>query len=335
MSSVRSGLRVLKCAVAALCVAFSAGKVDAADAAGEAPYPNRPIVIVDGFAPGGATDILARILGQHLGEKLGQPVVIENKAGAGGVTAASYASRARPDGYTVFLGTIGPIVVNPHLLRNLNYDPLEDLVPVIELVDIANVLVIRSEYEHKSVAELIAHAKANPGKLNYGSSGIGTSVHLAGEVFSQDAGVKLTHVPYRGGAPAMNGLLGGEVDLIFSTVPTAIGYIKEGRLKALAVTGDRELEALPGIPPMREAGVPNYRLPSWYGIFVPKGTAAEIVQKLSDAFAAALRDPEVRKRLVSLGLVPSGAGPEKFREQVRKDWSYWKEVLEKAGIKAN
>ncbi len=312
-------------------LSLSAGLVASnAHAAGD--YPKQAITVVDGFAPGGSTDVLARILAEEVSQSLNQPVIINNRAGAGGMVATSHVARSAPDGYTLLLGTIGPIVVNPHLMDDLSYDPMEDLVPVISLVDVANVAVVQSSHPAQTVEELIKMARDNPREIDFGSAGIGTTAHLAGEVFQQEAEVEFTHVPYRGGAPAITGLLAGETDLIFSSIPTAVDHVNQGTLRALAVTGDMELETLPGVPPMKEAGLENYKLPSWYGIFAPKGTPAEVIELIQNEFYAALDKEEVQKKLISLGMVPNPVLAEDFSKQVNSDWDYWQGILEIADI---
>jgi tripartite-type tricarboxylate transporter receptor subunit TctC len=332
-SARRLALGTAICVLSATYAFGSAAWANAPDAA--ASYPQRPITIVDGFAPGGSTDVLARVVGQHLSEALGQPVVVENRAGAGGIVATSHVSRSAPDGYTLLLGTIGPIVVNPNIMKELNYKPLQDLAPVLSLVDVANVMVVKKEHPAKSVQDIVELAKTNPEQVDFGSAGIGTTAHLAGEVFQQEAGIKLIHVPYRGGAPAMTGLLGGETDLIFSSVPTAVEHVKSGRLRALAVTGSKPLETLPGVPPLKDAGIAKYELPSWYGVFAPAGTPEPIVAKLGDELARILEIPEVKSQLITLGMVPNAVHAADFKRQLAEDTKYWKGVLEKANIQFN
>lgn len=331
--TVLSRRTILSNAVCALSLSLGIGQLTWASSAEDAAsYPQRAITIVDGFAPGGSTDVLARVVGQHLSEALGQSIVVENKSGAGGIVATSHVARSAADGYTLLLGTIGPIVVSPHIMKDMAYKPLEDFDPIISLVDVANVMVVRSEHDAKTLQDLVGMAKANPNQLNFGSSGIGTTGHLAGEIFQQEADVKMTHVPYRGGAPAMTGLLGGETDMIFSSVPTAVEHVKGGRLRALAVTGHSELETLPGVPPLKDAGIPNYELPSWYGVFAPAGTPKPIIEKLEKEFTTVLALPEVKKQLVALGMVPNPVPAAKFKLQLANDSEYWKDILEKADI---
>lgn len=304
-----------------------------ADATSANSYPNRTATIVDGFSPGGSTDLLARILGDELTKITGQAVVISNKAGAGGMLAAGSVAKSKPDGYTMYLGTIGPVVVNPHLIKNMPYDPLMDLVPVVSLVDVGNVLVVRSDSSIKTFADLIRIGKLKPGGLNYGSSGIGTSVHLAGEVFQKEAGVKMTHIAYKGGAPAMTALLSGEIDLIFSSAPTAIQYVKDGRLRALGVTGNTRLSSLPDVRPIKELGLPNFRVPSWYGIFLPVGVPNEIVNKIDLLFSKVISSNVVLDKLGALGLVVNPIHHLQFKEMVTSDYKYWKDIIDSAGIK--
>ncbi|RTZ39140.1 tripartite tricarboxylate transporter substrate binding protein [Candidimonas sp. SYP-B2681] len=327
---------VLGTAICALSVSLASGSAawaTGSDAA--ASYPQRPVTIVDGFAPGGSTDVLARVVGQHLSKALGQPVVVENRAGAGGIVATSHVSRAAADGYTLLLGTIGPIVVNPNIMKDLNYKPLQDLEPILSLVDVANVMVVKGDHPAKGVQDIVQLAKTNPDQVDFGSAGIGTTAHLAGEVFQQGAGIKLTHVPYRGGAPAMTGLLGGETDLIFSSVPTAVEHVKNGRLRALAVTGSKPLDTLPGVPPLKDAGIAGYELPSWYGVFAPAGTPQPIVAKIGNELAKILELPEVKSQLIALGMVPNPVHAADFKRQLGEDTKYWKGVLEKANIRFN
>ena len=327
--------RVLSSAICALTLTLGMGKLAVANTDDAASFPQRAITLVDGFPPGGSTDALARLVGQHLGEALGQSIVIENRSGAGGIVATSHVARAVPDGYTILLGTIGPIVVSPHIMKDMAYDPQKDLEPVISLVDVANVMVVRSEHKAETLQELIDMAKEKPHELDFGSSGIGTTGHLAGEIFQQQADVQMTHVPYRGGAPAMTGLLGGETDMIFSSVPTAVEHVKTGRLRALAVTGHSELETWPGVAPLKDLGLTNYELPSWYGVFAPAGTPRPIIEKLEKAFTTVLERPDVKQQLIALGMVPSPVLSAEFKQQLANDWGYWKEVLEKSGIELN
>lgn len=319
------------CNAIAMAALYMAGP--AAAQASNADYPARPITIVDGFAPGGSTDVLARIIGEKLSQSWGQPVVVQNRPGGGGVLATATVSKAAPDGYTILLASIGPIVVNPNFIKDLQYAPQTDFAPVMSLVDVENVLVVNASSSIKSVADLIEQAKKKPGELNFGSSGVGTTGHLAGEVFKQETGTNLTHVPYRGGAPAMTALLGNETDMIFSSIPTAVGHINAGKIRALAITGNQPQEALPGILPLKEAGVPSYALSAWYGLLAPAGTPPEVINKLQQEIKRIVALPDVRAKLVAQGLVPNPTSPEEFSERIKADAVTWKAVIEKAGIK--
>ncbi len=301
--------------------------------AANSDYPNRPITIVDGFAPGGSTDVLARIIGEKLSQTWGQPVVVQNRPGGGGVLATATVSKAAPDGYTILLASIGPIVVNPNFIKDLQYAPQTDFVPIMSLVDVENVLVVNANSPIKSVEELIAEAKNKPGHLNFGSSGVGTTAHLAGEVFKQETNTDLTHVPYRGGAPAMTALLGNETDMIFSSIPTAVGHINAGKIRALAITGNQPQEALPGVLPLKDAGVPGYSLSAWYGLLAPAGTPLEVINKLQQEIKRIVALPDVRAKLVAQGLVPNPTSPSEFAQRIKADSVTWKAVVEKAGIK--
>lgn len=295
-------------------------------------YPTRPITIVDGFAPGGSTDVLARIIGEKLSQAWSQPVIVSNRAGGGGVLATTQVANSKPDGYTLLLASIGPIVVNPNFIKDLQYDPQRDFAPVMTLVDVENVLVVNAVHPAKSVADLVKLAKEKPAELNFGSSGIGTTGHLAGEIFKQETGANITHVPYRGGAPAMTALLGNEIDMIFSSIPTAVGYINSGRIRALAITGESPQEALPGVPPLKEAGVPDYKLSAWYGLMAPAGTPPEILEKLHGEIKRILGLPDVRAKLVAQGLVPNPVTSAQFTQRIKTDTENWKVVVERAGI---
>lgn len=237
-----------------------------------ATYPNKTVKIISPFAPGGATDILARLLAQKLGEAWKQTIIVENKAGGGGVIAASEVARAEKDGYTLLLGSVGPVEVLPSIMKKVGYDPEKDFAGVDILVNVENVVVVNNQVPIKNIPELIAYAKANPDKLHSGSSGIATTGHLSLEVFNQQTGVDIVHVPYRGGAPVTTALLAGDIQMSFSTVPAAIQYIKSGKLRAIAVTGDKPLEALPGIKPIKDQGVPGFKVSSWYGILAQRNT---------------------------------------------------------------
>ena len=244
-------------------------------AASHAAYPDKPIKMILGFAPGGGSDILLRTIAPALGDALGQPIVVEYQPGAGGNLAMSAVARAAPDGYTLLMGSPG-LATNSSLYSHLGFDPLRDFVPVAMVGSVQNVLLVRPTLPVNSVAELIAYAKKNPGKLNYASPGAGTSLHLAAELFKVNAGIEMVHVPYKGGGQALTDLMGGQVDLMFNVLPSAMPQIKAGTVKALAVTGEQRAASLPDLPTMIEAGVPGYTAITWNGIIAPAGTPREI-----------------------------------------------------------
>ena len=296
-------------------------------------FPTRAVRIISPFSPGGATDVLARVLAHHLNEKWQQSVVVENRAGAGGVIAAQAVARSTPDGYTLLLGSVGPMEVLPSLIKDLPYDPIKDFSPISMLVDVENVLVVNNAVPAKSVQELLALIKQKPGALHFGSSGIGTTGHLAGEVFKQQAGLDMVHVPYKGGAPAANALLAGDVEMSFATVPSVVGHVRSGKLRALAVTGAKPLSALPGVQPLKDQGVPNYAVASWYGLLAPANTPKDVVAKIHQDVQEILAMPKVQATLLEQGWTTVHASTEFMAEQIRKGIPHWRDILEKAGVR--
>ncbi|HEX2830806.1 MAG TPA: tripartite tricarboxylate transporter substrate binding protein [Burkholderiales bacterium] len=300
------------------------------------PYPSKPIRVVILVVPGGGADVTSRTVGQKLTESWGQQVIVDNRPGGNGIVGMEIAARANPDGYTLVLGTIGPVAVNPSLYAKLPYDPVADFEPVARGVSALNVLVVHPSVPVKSVKELIAHAKANPGKLTYGSSGVGFADHLAGELFNTMAGVKMVHVPYKGGAPAMLDLVGGNVQLIFATVSTALGSIKAGRIRPLAVTFSKRVEQFPDWPTVAEAGVPGFAVDNWYGFQAPRGTPKPIVSKLHLEINRILDLPDVKERLAGLGIFPFTAPtPGAFGDYIKSEIRKYGKVVQAAGIKAD
>ncbi len=295
-------------------------------------YPSKTVKIISPFAPGGATDILARILGQKLGEAWKQSIIVENKSGGGGVIAAAEVARAEKDGYTLLLGSVGPVEVLPYIMKKVGYDSERDFAGVDILVNVENVVVVNNQLPVKNIQELIAYAKANPGKLNSGSSGIATTGHLSLEVFNQQTGVDIGHVPYRGGAPAATALLAGDTQISFSTVPSVIQYIKTGKLRAIAVTGDKPLETLPGIKPIKDQGVPGFRVGSWYGILAPSGTPPDIINKINLELGKIIAMPEVKSKLLEQGWTTVHTTPAQMNKQIQMEIQDWKVVIQKAGI---
>lgn len=298
-------------------------------------WPSRPIRFVVPFPAGGTADLIGRLISQQLAEVLGQPVVVENRAGAGGNIGAAMVASAAPDGYTLLQGTIGTHGINPTLYRHLNFDPQKDFEPVARISSGTNVLVVNPNVPVKSVQELIALAKKEPGKLMMGSSGSGSSIHMSGELFQYMTGTRFTHVPYRGGAPAMTDLLGGRVQLMFDNSPTAIPHIQKGSLRPLAVTSAKRLPALPNVPTMIEAGVPDYVVSSWSGIFAPAGTPPAIVEKLNQAVATAFRSEKLRARYAEAGIEIEVMTVPEFRTFVQKEIARWATIVKASGASAD
>jgi tripartite-type tricarboxylate transporter receptor subunit TctC len=300
-------------------------------AASAQTFPNKPIRMVVPFSAGGTTDILARAVGQKLSESLGQQVVVDNKPGAGGNIGAQEVARAAPDGYTLVMGTVGTHGINPSLYKKMPYDHIKDFAPVSLVASVPNLLVVHPSVPVNSVKELIAHAKANPGKLNFASSGNGTSIHLSGELFKTMTGLQMTHVPYKGSAPAVTDLLGGQVQLMFDNMPSALPHAKGGKLKPLAVTSAKRFPGTPEIPTIAEAGVPGYEATSWFGVLAPAGTPKEIVNKLSTEIAKALKTPEMKKRLEEQGAEAVGSTPEEFAAHIKSETAKWAKVVKESG----
>jgi tripartite-type tricarboxylate transporter receptor subunit TctC len=304
-------------------------------AAAQAPaYPNRPVKIIVAFTAGGTTDIMARTLAQRLSERYRQPFVVENRPGAGGNIGTEAAVRAPADGYTLIVNSVGPMAVNPTLYRSLPYDPLADLVPVAQISDVPNVLVVHPSLGVKSVQQLVAHAKANPGKLNYASTGIGTSSHLSGSMLASRAGFEATHVPYKG-AEALKDLLAGRIQFMFATIPSVIAHIKAGNVLALAVSSAARSRSMPDVPTVAESGFPGFEAGSWFGLFAPKGTPASIVAELNRETNAFIAERQVQARMIEEGADPAGGTPEQFAAFVRREYEKWRAVVTESGATAN
>jgi tripartite-type tricarboxylate transporter receptor subunit TctC len=297
-------------------------------------WPAKPLRMVVPFAPGGAVDVTGRVIAQSLSTRLGQQVVVENRGGAGGNIGVELVAKSPPDGYTIVMATAGQISINPHMYAKLPFDPIKDLMPISPAGMAINALCVHPSLPVTSVQGFIAFARARPNALNFATGGIGASDHMATELFMSMTGVKMNHIPYKGGAPAMVDLLGGNVDLGFSTVATAIGPIKAGRLRALGVTSARRFELLPDVPTIAEAGVPGYESVAWYGLFAPAGTSAEIIRKLNAETVAVLGTPEARKRLTDAGVLPTSSSPETFAAYVATETARWGKLIRANGIKA-
>jgi tripartite-type tricarboxylate transporter receptor subunit TctC len=294
-------------------------------------YPARPVRLVVGFAAGGAVDIVARLMGQWLTKRLGQQFVIENRPGAGNNIATEAVVNAPPDGYTILM-VANPNAVNATLYDKLNFNFVRDIAPVASIIRQPQVMLVNPSFPAKAIPEFIAYAKANPGKINMASAGNGSTPHVSGELFKIMAGVNMVHVPYRGGAPALTDLLGGQVQVFFGAVPPSIEYIRAGKLRALAVTTATRSEALPDIPTVSEF-VPGYEASGWYGIGVPKNTPVEIVDKLNMEINAALADPKMKARLADLGGEVLAGSPADFRKLIADETEKWAKVIKVAGIK--
>jgi tripartite-type tricarboxylate transporter receptor subunit TctC len=294
-------------------------------------YPTRPVRWIVGFAPGGGNDIVARLMGQWLSERLGQPVVIENRPGAATNIATEAVVRAPPDGYTLlFVATSSAI--NATLYEKLNFNFIRDIAPVAGILRIPNVMVVNPSVPAKTVPEFIAYAKSNPGKVNMASPGVGTSPHLSGELFKMMTGVGMVHVPYKGAAPSLTDLLGGQVQVMFGTMPASIEYIRTGRLRALAVTTATRSQALPEVPTVGEF-VPGYEVSSWYGVGAPIGSPAEVIDKINKEINAGLADPQLNGRLGDLGGTALPGSPADFGKLIADETEKWGKVIKFAGIK--
>ena len=298
-----------------------------------ADYPTKPIRLVVGFAPGGGTDTTARAMSQKLTEALGQQVVVDNRPGAAGNIAAELVSKATPDGYTLLMGTIAALSINPSLYSKLPFDPIKDFAPITQAVDSTNILSLHPSVPANSVKELIALAKAKP--LNYGSSGVGGTGHLAGELFNTMAGVKMTHVPYKGGGPAMIDLVGGQVQLVFATAASAVPQIKGGKIKGIAVTTAKRSALMPNLPTISEAGLPGFDANNWYGVLAPAKTPRPIIMRLNSEIAKVLAMPDVKNFLFNQGLDPAPGTPEQFAAYIKSEMTKWAKVVKASGAKAN
>ncbi len=316
-----SVLKALAIAIAALTLPASAQT-----------YPNKPVKLVVGFPAGGASDVAARAVGQKLSERLGQPVVVENKAGAASNIGSELVAKSAPDGYTVLLGTIS-LSINPSLYRNLAYDPLKDLVAVTQISSAPFLLVVNPNTPYKTLSDFLAGAKATPQPLHYASAGNGSGSHLFMEYFASMAGIRLAHVPYKGAAPAMNDVLGGSVPLTFDNIITTLPLSKAGKLRPLAVSTRKRSAAAPDIPSLHELGVTGFDATSWFGFFVPAGTPPEIVKKLQDETIEALKDPGVRDRLLAVGSEPVGSTSAEFARFYRSEVEKWGKVVRSANVK--
>lgn len=297
-------------------------------------YPSRPVTVLVGFAPGGGTDIAARIIARPLSALLGQNVVVENRPGAGGNIATDLTARAAPDGHTISLATVGALSVAPHLNAKLPYDPRRDLAPITMAVTFANVLVVHPSVQAQSVADFIRLANAKPGSMGYGTSGVGGTGHLAGELFRLMAKADVVHVPYKGGGPAMSDLLGGQIPSGFASAPSALPHIKAGKIRALATTGLRRSAFLPNVPTVAESGFPGYDATNWYAYIAPAKTPREVIDRLNRDLVRTLNSAETREQLLANGMEPQPGSPEELGRVIESQLAVWGRVVKEAGIQA-
>ena len=298
-------------------------------------YPTRTITMVVGFAPGGGTDTVARIVAKKVGEAVGQTVIVENKAGAGGTVAVHQVAKSAPDGYTIVLANVGSLTVAPYLIAKLPYDPLRDLAPITMAVEFPNVLVVQPSMPAKTLAEFVQLAKASPGKIGYGSSGIGGIGHLAGALLGIVADIDIVHVPYKGGGPAMQDLLGGQIPAMIATPPTALPHVKAGKIRALATTGAARAALMPDVPTVAESGYPGYEATNWYAYLAPAGTPKDVLARLERELVQALHAPDVREQLDRQGMEAKPGTPEELTKTMERELATWGKVVKAAKILAN
>ena len=332
MRTFNRSRRVLIAAISSIVVGSTAMTVMTAQAA-DAAFPTHPIKIIVGYAPGGTTDIIARLIAPRMADRLGHAVVVENRPGAGGNLGAELVARAAPDGHTLQMGTAGNMTVNPSIYANLKFDPVRDFEPISLVAAVPNMMVVNPSVPAKTVAEFIAWAKERPDKVFFASSGIGNTPHMTGELFNLTAGLSLVHVPYKGSGPALTELIGGQsAHVMFDNMPSAIGHVRSGALRALATTGPKRSPAAPDLPTLQESGLKDFDVQAWFGLFAPARTPAPVVEKLHAAVLAALADPATRKSLDSLGAEVVGNTPAEFGRMVETEGKRWAEVVKAANI---
>ncbi|WP_342131087.1 Bug family tripartite tricarboxylate transporter substrate binding protein [Hydrogenophaga sp. OTU3427] len=294
-------------------------------------YPDKPVKLIVPFPPGGSVDLVARLVAKSLQDTLKQPFLVDNKPGASGNIGAAYVASAAPDGYTLLVGSAGVFAANPFLYANPPFDPQKVFTPIMRIVDQPNLLVVTPQSPVRSVKDLVALAKARPGKISFGSASVGSAQHFSTEIFMQQAGVALLHVPYKGGAPALTDLMGGQIDMLFDTSPTSLPYVKSGKLRALAITSSQRSPLLPDVPTMKEAGLPAFEVVTWTGIAAPAGTPRPVIDKIHAAIKAALRG-DLSRQLAETSLIPVGDSPDAFREFIRKDSEAYAALVKSANI---
>jgi tripartite-type tricarboxylate transporter receptor subunit TctC len=328
-SAFEAGMKskLSKCLAAALLVAASTQPLLAGD------YPEKPIRLIVPYPPGGTADMLARTIGQSMAIGLGQQIIIDNRAGAGGNIGADLAAKAAPDGYTIVMGTVATHAINPTLYPKMPFDAAKDFAPVILIATLPNLLVVNPSTPVKNVKELIALAKAKPGELAYASAGNGTSQHLSGELFKKMSGVDMIHIPYKGSAPAVTDLIGGQVQLMFDNIPSSLPQVRAGKLRALAVTGPRRSPVLPDLPTISEAGLPGFSITSWFALFAPAGTPAKILLRLNREAAKAIASKDLNQQWLDQGLEPAGGTADQLAEFRRVEAINWEKIVRQSGAR--
>jgi len=317
----------MKILAALACVAALAAHADT--------YPSKTIRFVVPYPAGGPLDAVARLLAQKVSDSMKHTVIVDNRAGAGGNIGADFVAKSAPDGYTLLMGAVATHAINPTLYSNIPYDAARDFIPVTQIASTPNVLVVNPSLPVTTVAEFIAYAKAHPGKLNFGSGSTGSAGHLAGELFKAMAGVEMTHVPYKGAAPAMTDLIGGRIDLMFDNLASSLAQVKAGKIRAIAVTTAQRSPLAPELPTIAESGLPGFDINTWFGLFVPARTPPDVVARLHDEFVKALSAPEVRSRMLELGAEPVGSTPQQFAAYIESEAAKYARIIKASGAKAD
>jgi tripartite-type tricarboxylate transporter receptor subunit TctC len=333
--NLKSNRRLALASIALAAISFVAGPASA-----QGVWPNKPVRIVVPFAPGGTTDILARAVAPELARAFGQPFVVDNRAGAGGNVGADLVAKSPADGYTLLMGTVGTHGINKSIYARMPFDPQKDFAPVTLVAGVPNVMVMNTEKAAKlginNVADFVKYARANPGKLSMASSGNGTSIHLAGELFKSQNGIFMTHIPYRGSGPALLDMIGGNVDVMFDNLPSAMPQIKGGKLKAFAVTSAERSAAMPELPTVEEAGkLKGFEASSWFGLLAPAGTPPDIVNRIQQEVAKALATPAIKEKMLAQGAIPSGNTPQQFTQLIDSEITKWAQVVKASGAKVD
>lgn len=318
-----------------LAVAFAAGLSTLATSAWADSYPSKPVRMIVGFPPGGPNDIVARVVSEKLEGWLGQPVIVDNRPGAGGNIGTEITARAEPDGYTLLMGSTGPQAINPAVYPRLSFDVLRDLAPVSLVAQVPSVLVVNPQVPARTVSELISFGKQQPGGLRYGSGGYGTTLHLSGELFKSLAGIEMLHVPYKGTAPAISDLAGGQTHVMFAALPSVMPLVRAGKLRVIAVTTRERSQALPDVPTIAESGLPGYEMAPWFGVFATAGTPKPVINRLSQAIHKVVAMPAVKEALEKQGAEPITNNPEEFSALLRTEIAKWSKIVKEANITIN